>query len=165
MKEWRARGVTYTNDEPVPEVDRSASIIVPAGHTGPAFLIFQNFRAILRYNNSTAYALAIGLIADQVAGGTGVKKAWPRDLEPLSRDDRKEMQMLLTKQGYPSGGIDGIIGGKTRSAIRDFQKQNGLVADGFATLELLERLRGRTDAPAQEDPAAAEAPSSDPASP
>lgn len=141
MQHWREAGVTFIDDEPVPDVERSASIIVPAGHSGPAFLIFQNFRSILRYNNSTAYALAIGLIADQVAGGRGVSKSWPRDLTPLSKDDRKELQQLLTNRGFPTGGVDGIIGGKTRSAVRLFQKQNDMVADGFATTQLLEALR------------------------
>lgn len=141
MKHWQDAGVTFVDGSPVPDVDRSASIIVPAGHKGPAFLIFQNFRAVLRYNNSTAYALAIGLIADQVAGGPGVNKSWPRDLKALSLDDRKELQQLLTNRGFPSGGIDGIIGGKTRNAIRAFQKQNDRVADGFATSELLQVLR------------------------
>lgn len=141
MQHWREAGVTFIDDEPVPQMERVASIIVPAGHSGPAFLIFQNFRAILRYNNSTAYALAIGLIADQVAGGPGVSKSWPRDLTPLSKDDRKELQQLLTNRGFATGGIDGIIGGKTRSAVRLFQKQNAMVADGFATTQLLEALR------------------------
>lgn len=153
MKEWRTLGVTFTNDDAVPDVERSASIIVPAGHTGPAFLIFQNFRAVLRYNNSTAYALAIGLIADQVAGGPGVTKPWPRDLKLLSRDERMELQRRLTDQGMPTGGVDGIIGGKTRNAIRAFQKQTGMVADGFATMVLLEKLRQEPPA-ATNDPAA-----------
>lgn len=152
MKEWRALGVTFTNEEPVPDVDRSASIIVPAGHTGPAFIIFQNFRSVLRYNNSTAYALAIGLIADQVAGGPGVTKGWPRDLKPLSKGERKDLQRRLTAHGMPTGGVDGIIGAKTRTAIRAFQKQNELVADGFATTDLLAKLRGNT--PDSSDPAA-----------
>lgn len=142
MTHWREVGVTFVNGEPVPEVDRSASIIVPAGHRGPAFLIFQNFRAILRYNNSTAYALAIGLIADQVAGGSGVHGKWPRDLKPLSKEERKELQQLLTNRGFATGAIDGIIGGKTRGAVRLFQQQSAMVADGFATTQLLETLRG-----------------------
>lgn len=153
MKEWRAAGITFINEDPVPDVDRSAAIIVPAGHTGPAFLIFENFRAILRYNNSTAYALAIGLIADQVAGGNGVIRDWPRDMTPLSKSQRKELQRRLAARGIPTGGIDGILGGKTRNAIRTFQKQNHMIADGFATTELLEKLKGNETAPAS-DPVA-----------
>ena len=155
MKEWRAAGLAFMDEEPVPDVDRSASVIVPAGHKGPAFLIFENFRAVLRYNNSTAYALAIGLIADQAAGGPAVQKEWPRDLKPLSKTDRKELQTLLTKRGISTGGVDGIIGGKTRSAIRTFQTQNGMIADGFATTELLDHLNGKASSPAS-DPASPE---------
>lgn len=153
MKEWRAAGITFANDELVPDVDRSAAIIVPAGHTGPAFLIFENFRAVLRYNNSTAYALAIGLIADQVAGGPAIQKQWPRNLKTMSKNDRQELQHLLTARGISTGGIDGIIGGKTRNAIRTFQKQNAMIADGFATAELLEKLKGNEAGPAS-DPVA-----------
>lgn len=152
MKDWRAAGLTFMGGEPVPDVDRSASVIVPAGHKGPAFLIFENFRAVLRYNNSTAYALAIGLIADQVAGGPAVQKDWPRDLKPLSKSERKHLQQLLTNRAISTGGIDGIIGGKTRNAIRTFQKQNGMIADGFASTELLNHLKSEALSPAN-DPA------------
>jgi peptidoglycan lytic transglycosylase B len=142
LSEWRKKEVTFVGGDALPDMARTASIIVPAGHRGPAFLIFNNFRSILRYNNSTAYALAIGLIADQVAGGKGVTQPWPRDLRPLDRSHRKELQDHLNSKGFPVGAVDGIIGGKTRSAIRRFQSSNNLVADGFASEDLLDALRG-----------------------
>lgn len=143
LSDWREKGVTLVSGDPLPDLERPASIIVPAGHKGPAFLILNNFRAILRYNNSTAYALAISLIADQSAGGPGVTKPWPRNMKPLARDDRMELQQLLKDKGYDPGGVDGIIGGNTRTAIRRFQSDKGLVADGFASGDLLDVLRGK----------------------
>ena len=134
LSQWRAAGVTHTNGDLVPDMERMGSIIVPAGHKGPAFLIYDNFRAILRYNNSTAYALGISLIAQQADGGPGVVKPWPRDMKPLARADRLALQQALKDKGYDPGGIDGIIGGNTRAAIRRYQKDQGLVADGYAKL-------------------------------
>src|SRR5690606_40346035 len=120
----------------------SASIIVPAGHRGPAFLVYPNFRTIMRYNNATSYALAVGHLADRLAGAGPFVADWPRDEQPLSRSQRTELQRLLAARGYDPGGIDGIIGANTRQAIRTFQRAIGQPADGHATLDLLQRLRG-----------------------
>lgn len=137
---WRAIGVTRADGAPLTAMGEG-SIIVPAGHRGPAFLVLDNFRAILRYNNATSYALAIGHLADRLRGGDSFIGEWPRGDAPLSRDDRMDLQRLLTARGYDTGGVDGIIGPMTRAGIRRFQEELGLPEDGYPTLALLERLR------------------------
>lgn len=137
---WRAMGVTRADGSPLTAIGEG-SIIVPAGHRGPAFLVLDNFRAILRYNNATSYALAIGHLADRIEGGQPFVGEWPRGDAPLSRDDRMDLQRLLTARGYDTGGVDGIIGPMTRAGIRRFQEELGLPRDGYPTRALLERLR------------------------
>jgi membrane-bound lytic murein transglycosylase B len=141
LAEWSKLGVTFTNGNPVPKIDRPAAIIAPAGHSGPAFMIVENFRVVLRYNNSTAYALAVCLLADLLIDGDPVKASWPRHQRPLTRDERTELQRLLTDKGYDTLGIDGILGANSRKALRAYQKDTGAVPDGFATASVLEGLR------------------------
>jgi membrane-bound lytic murein transglycosylase B len=138
VSEWRRLGLS---DLPSGEDDATASLLLPAGHRGPAFLIMDNFRAILRYNNSTAYALAIGLLSERFNGEGKVHASWPRGEQPLSRSERLELQERLSTQGFNPGAADGIIGANTRIAIRGFQQQLGWPADGHPTQELLGRLR------------------------
>lgn len=138
---WRALGVMNTERALVPDSNIVASLLVPAGHRGPAFLTLANFNAILRYNNSTSYALAIGHLADRIIGGPPFKAEWPRDERPLSLSERIELQELLNKMGYEVGEPDGIVGAKTRAGLRAFQAKQGLPADGFATANLLELVR------------------------
>ena len=114
---------------------------MPAGHRGPAFLLLHNFSTIMRYNNSSSYALAIGLLSEQFQGGGQIHASWPTDDRPLSRSERIELQTLLTRKGLEPGGIDGIIGANTRRAIRSFQQQQSWPADGYASAELLDALR------------------------
>jgi len=138
--QWQAEGVTGLGGQPLPAMP-DASILLPAGARGPAFVIGPNFRAILRYNNSTNYALAVGLLAQRIAGGPGVQAAWPRDVLPLSRTQVRELQEGLNAGGFDAGTADGVMGPATRSAVRRFQQRLGLPADGYPTLELLDRLR------------------------
>jgi len=138
--QWQAEGVTGLGGQPLPAMP-DASIFLPAGARGPAFVIGPNFRAILRYNNSTNYALAVGLLAQRIAGGPGVQAAWPRDVLPLSRTQVRELQEGLNAGGFDAGTADGVMGPATRSAVRRFQQRLGLPADGYPTLELLDRLR------------------------
>jgi membrane-bound lytic murein transglycosylase B len=84
--------------------------------------------------------LAVGLLADRMAGGSGVKRAWPRDERPLSRDERIRFQTELTKAGFDTGAADGVLGRKTRAALRQYQKSKGVAADGFPTASLLVML-------------------------
>ncbi|RZL62857.1 MAG: lytic murein transglycosylase [Variovorax sp.] len=138
--QWAAEGITTLNGAPLPSLT-DTSILLPAGARGPAFLVGANFRAILRYNNSTNYALAVGLLAQQLAGGPGVQASWPRELAALSRNDMAELQRALGERGFESGAADGVFGPATRGAVRAYQRSEGLVPDGFPDLELLRRLR------------------------
>ncbi|AFM31787.1 MULTISPECIES: lytic murein transglycosylase [Stutzerimonas stutzeri subgroup] len=138
LAEWRSLGL---RNLPGDQEEASASLLLPAGHRGPAFLIMDNFRAILRYNNSSAYALAIGLLAENFQGKGEVSGSWPRGEQPLSRSERLELQERLVAQGFDPGTPDGIIGANTRKAIRGFQQRLGWPADGHPTQELLGRLR------------------------
>jgi len=137
---WADEGVTGIDGAPLPPL-ADAAILLPAGARGPAFLVGANFRAILRYNNSTSYALAVGLLAQAVAGGPGVQAAWPRDLPALSRSQLLSLQTALNQRGFASGAPDGMMGPATRDGIRRYQRSVGLPADGYPTLELLQRVQ------------------------
>ena len=119
----------------------TATVLLPAGASGPAFLVGPNFQVILRYNNSTSYALAVGLLAQRLAGGPDVQAPWPRDLVALSRQQLKALQTALNQRGFDSGTPDGVMGPATRGAIRGYQRSVGLPADGYPTLDLLQRLQ------------------------
>ncbi|MFP4004946.1 MAG: lytic murein transglycosylase, partial [Alphaproteobacteria bacterium] len=141
LGEWRELGIRMANGSLVPDMDIKASVLVPAGHRGPAFLIYENFHAILAYNHSTSYALAIGLLSDRLRGGPSLKTEWPRHVQPLRRAERLEIQRRLKALGYEVTKVDGVLGRETRKAIRAFQKDRGEVADGYATPDLLAALR------------------------
>jgi membrane-bound lytic murein transglycosylase B len=123
------------------DLDGAASLFLPAGHKGPAFLVLNNFRSILSYNASTSYALAVSLLADRFRGAGEIKGKWPLDERPLNRSEREELQSLLNGKGYELGKPDGIVGFNTRKAIRAYQISVGLPADGYATSSLLTKLR------------------------
>ena len=137
---WASEGVQSISAQPLP-VMAGASIIAPAGARGPAFMVGSNFRAILRYNNSTNYALGVGLLSSQLAGNSGVIADWPRDLNALTREQTKALQTALTQRGFATGTADGVMGPATRAGLRQYQQNQGLVADGYPTLELLQRLQ------------------------
>ncbi|MBE0488412.1 MAG: lytic murein transglycosylase [Halomonas sp.] len=138
-REWAELGVRPVGGGTLPDFD-VASVIVPAGARGPAFLVGPNYRSILRYNNATSYALAVGTLADQIAGRGGISAGWPRDEQPLSRDQVREMQRSLNALGFEVGTPDGVMGPNTRRGLRAYQRSIGTAPDGFATLSLLERL-------------------------
>ncbi len=121
--------------------DARAWVILPAGRKGPAFLVTDNFRAILAYNNSIAYALAVGHLADRIGGAGPIVASWPVRQRMLSRAERIELQRHLARQGYYRGTFRGHIGPKTRAAVRRYQHTAGLPADGYASPELLRHLR------------------------
>ncbi|KPZ07143.1 Hrp-associated lytic transglycosylase [Pseudomonas tremae] len=143
VAEWQRLGVMGTTHAiPGELAQEQASVLLPAGYRGPAFMVLSNFRSILRYNNSTAYALTIGLLADSYVGGTGVSHPWPTDNPPLgSIAQVTDLQKLLAAKGYSLGAADGVIGAMTRAAIRAYQKDQHLPPDGYASTVLLERLR------------------------
>ncbi|MBC7392945.1 MAG: lytic murein transglycosylase, partial [Variovorax sp.] len=138
--QWAAEGVQAMDGAALPDL-ADATVLQPAGVRGPAFLVGANFRAILRYNNSTSYALAVGLLAQGLAGGPGVQAPWPRDLRALTRSQLRALQTALNERGFDSGSPDGLMGSATRDALRRFQRSVDSVADGYPTLELLERLQ------------------------
>jgi membrane-bound lytic murein transglycosylase B len=140
IAEWRAAGLVLADGGRLPD-HGPAALFLPAGLRGPAFLTFDNFRVIKRYNNADSYALAVGHLADRLAGAGPIRAAWPRGDRPLTRDEREELQRLLTARGYDTGGIDGRIGPATLAAIRAFQAAAGMAPDGYVSLELLMRLR------------------------
>jgi lytic murein transglycosylase len=139
---WAAEGVQTSDGAPLPHF-AEATVILPAGATGPAFLVGPNFQVILRYNNSSSYALAVGLLAQQLAGEPGVQAPWPRDLVALSRQQLKALQTALNQRGFDSGTPDGVMGPTTRGALRGYQRGVGLPADGYPTLDLLQRLQAQ----------------------
>ena len=136
---WAAEGVQTVDGTPLPALADS-SIMLPAGARGPAFLVGPNFRAVLRYNNSTSYALAVSLLAQRLADGPAVQAAWPRDVQLLSRAQLLALQTVLNAKGFDCGTPDGMMGPATRRGIRDYQRSLGVAADGYPTMELLERL-------------------------
>jgi lytic murein transglycosylase len=139
---WADEGVSAVDGSELPALD-DAMLLLPAGARGPAFLVGANFRAILRYNNSTSYALAVGLLAQRLADGPGVLAPWPRDLPALSRSQLVALQTALNERGFASGTPDGLMGPATREALRRYQRSLGLPADGYPTPELLQRLQER----------------------
>ena len=136
---WDDEGVRSQDRAPLPALD-DASIIAPAGAHGPAILVGANFRALLRYNNSVNYALAVALLARRIEGAGGLAAAWPRDEEPLSRSQIRAMQEALNAQGLQAGTADGVMGPATRAAVRRYQRGQGLPADGYATQQLFEKI-------------------------
>lgn len=147
VSEWNSLSVKLINGRSLSSVegvskDAPAAILLPGGHKGPAFIAYPNFKAVLAYNNAISYALAICQLSRRFEGGSGFEKSWPRDETPiLSRTDRFELQSLLAKRSYDVGEPDGVLGKKSREAIRAFQKKSGVPADGFATMSLLLALR------------------------
>lgn len=141
--QWAAEGVQSMDSQGLPDLGEGAALFLPAGLRGPAFLVGNNFRTLLRYNNSTHYALAVCLLAQRLGQGPDVQAAWPRDLVALSRSQIRELQTRLNALGFASGQPDGLMGPATREGIRRYQRSLGLPADGYPELGLLERLQAR----------------------
>ena len=121
----------------------NAALLLPAGADGPAFIVFRNFDAIYSYNAAESYALAIALLSDRLRGAGPMKTAWPTDDAGLSRAERRDVQRLLAERGYDIGEPDGIIGQRTREAIKSFQAAAGLPVDGHAGTKVLNALKAR----------------------
>lgn len=138
--QWEAEGVRSLQGQALPNL-AAASIVTPAGARGPAFVVGANFRTILRYNNSTNYALAVALLSQKIGGGAAVAGAWPRDLEPLTRTQMQALQEALNRNGFSAGTPDGVMGPATRAGLRALQHSMGLAQDGYPTLELLQRVQ------------------------
>jgi membrane-bound lytic murein transglycosylase B len=140
VAEWQAMGVRAVGGGAVPD-HGAASVLLPAGARGAAFVIFANFRAIEAYNTADAYVIAVGHLSDRLRGGASIAAAWPREDRALLLEERIELQRLLAQAGFDPGAIDGRIGPNTIAAVRAWQRAAGLVPDGYASLEVLTRLR------------------------
>lgn len=135
---WAAQGIRPKGGEwSSDDLYRSARLVIPAGANAPAFLVYRNFEALLRYNNSTAYALGVAYLARAFEhGDAGMATGWPVDNPPISRSQSRELQEALARLGHDPGGVDGMIGPNTRRAIRAFQSATGRTPDGYAGLSL-----------------------------
>ena len=125
----------------LPGNETQTALVLPAGPTGPAFLVFRNFDAIFSYNAAESYAFAIALLSDRLRGGGGLQTPWPTDDPGTSRAERRDIQQALAQRGYDIGDIDGLIGAKTRQAISDFQKSEGLPVTGRAGQQVWKALK------------------------
>jgi membrane-bound lytic murein transglycosylase B len=138
--DWAAMGVRDMNGSVVPNHGQAA-IILPAGAGGPAFMIFDNFGVIARYNNAQAYVIGVGHLSDRISGGPEIQTPWPRGYAPLSFDERMELQQRLQARGFAVEKIDGIIGPQTTEAIRAFQRSVGVDPDGFPSQDVLALIK------------------------
>ena len=143
LAHWASLGITHIDGKPIEGPGR-AGLLLPAGATGPAFLVFKNFDAIYSYNAAESYALAIAHLSDRLRGAGAFSTPWPTDDRGLSRAERREVQQLLIERGVDIGAVDGMIGAKTRAAIREFQASVGMSVDGRAGARVLNALRIHT---------------------
>ncbi len=141
VAEWRALGIKPMTGGDLPD-HGPASVLLPGGSRGAAFLIFSNFQVIERYNTADAYVIGIGHLADRITGSAPIKAGWPREWRALTLEERRELQDKLTRAGFDAGGVDGRIGPKTIAAVKAFQKSLGRVPDGYPSPDLLVLLRG-----------------------
>jgi membrane-bound lytic murein transglycosylase B len=138
---WQKAGIVRINGEPFPRLADKASLYAPEGTRGPAFLMLNNFRSILRYNVAKSYALAVGHLSDRLKGYGPFVHPWPTDETHLSLDQRMELQKLLIAQGLLAGDPDGVIGPATLEAVKTYQRAKGMGVDGFPSLTILKALR------------------------
>jgi membrane-bound lytic murein transglycosylase B len=140
---WSALGVRRANGNPLPQVYMEGSIVLPQGHKGPAFLVYDNFRTILKWNRSINYAICVGHLADRLVRLPEIASGTNADNDPLSRFEIEEIQGYLNFLGYDAGSVDGLLGTNTKAAVRSFQAAHALPADGYPTIDLLNFLRAR----------------------
>ena len=130
LTRWAELGITQTSGSPLSTPDMQAALYLPSGHTGPAFLGYDNFDVIMRWNRSTFYAIAVGHLADRINGGVALKVA-PPEMPSLSRARVKELQIQLNERGYDVGKPDGILGANSVKGLQAYHRSQGLVADGY----------------------------------
>ena len=138
---WQQAGVVRFDGTPIAAANLKGSLLLPAGARGPALLVFGNFRALLRYNNSVSYGLAVALLAQKLADEPFLSAPWPVAETALQLEERREMQTLLLARGFAIKSADGVMGAETVSALRAYQRSKGLPADGYPTTRLLQVLR------------------------
>jgi membrane-bound lytic murein transglycosylase B len=137
---WQRLGVRPIDRRTMPR-SGEATLLLPAGRRGPAFLVTENYTVIKAYNSSDAYALAVAHLGDRIYGGAPIAGEWPKNLPQLDKNQREEVQRRLIRLGFYAGDADGRFGSKTREAVRRFQLRRGLAADGYADPALLRELR------------------------
>lgn len=140
VRDWRRQGVKSAGDLSLPDCEEAA-ILLPAGHRGPAFIIFDNFHVLRKYNAADSYVIGVGHLASRLCGGPPIMARWPHGDRTLSAAEAKELQRLLLDRGFDPNGLDGIVGPGTAAAVQAYQSSVGLVADGYASLEILKHLR------------------------
>lgn len=143
LAKWQSIGVVRANGQAYPRPNDQAELKVLEGRNGPAFLVLHNYNMLKRYNSSDRYALAVGLLADQIAGHGALSQDWNRPFTRLSFTETQELQKRLSAHGYYDGEIDGRIGPGSRAAIMALQNRMGVAQDGHPSKELLMRLRGQ----------------------
>lgn len=136
---WARLGVSRADGRALPRAGLGR-LFLPAGIEGPAFILTDNWEAMRAYNTSDAYALAIGLLSDRIAGSPPLRQAWP-SAPALDGDDRREVHRRLADLGFYGGLTDGKFGAQTRDAVRRFQISRGLLPDGYADRAVLDALR------------------------
>jgi membrane-bound lytic murein transglycosylase B len=141
LSEWQKLGFVRANGHQFPRPEDKAEFVMLAGPDGPGFLMLKNFFVLKRYNNSNAYALAVGLLADRLVGSKGLVQSWPRLQEVLSIKEKMELQGLLQKKGCYTGDVDGYVGPETQNGIEACQRLLGVEDNGMASRELLLLLR------------------------
>jgi lytic murein transglycosylase len=137
---WASMGVTRADGRPLPNDNLPASLVLPMGRFGPAFLAFDNFQAYSKWNQSLLYSLTAAYYATRLEGAPAMQRGSP-NIPKISFEESRELQQILQRRGYDVGRIDGVLGLKSRSAIRDTQVKLGLPADSWPTEELMQRLR------------------------
>lgn len=140
LAHWRTLGVLDTAERPLADVDIEAALLAPSGQHGPQFLVYNNFKVIMRWNNSQFYALSVGRLADRINGAGKLHQPIPKT-KALTKQQVEMMQSNLIDLGFDPGGIDGQLGPATSAAIRAFQQSQQQVADGFATVEIVNSLQ------------------------
>jgi len=140
VQAWSDMGITQVNGASLPIADMQASVVLPAGAGGPAFLAYANYRATMVYNHSTFYAITVGHLADRFTGAVSIQRM-PENEQAMSIDNVEELQQRLNALGFDSGEPDGRVGRNTRRAIRSYQGENDLPMDGYASFQLLQALR------------------------
>jgi lytic murein transglycosylase len=138
---WAQFGVTYADGKPLPSDELPASLLLPMGRTGPAFLAYANFAAYTEWNNSLIYSTTAGYLANRIAGAAPMHRPAAR-IAQLPFNELREMQQLLVRAGFNVGKVDGVMGQQSRSAVKAMQIKYGLPADSWPTAELLARMRG-----------------------
>ncbi len=158
LGQWQKMGITRINGQPFPRANDKAQLWAPEGTNGPAFLTLNNFRSLLRYNNAKSYALAVGHLADRLAGYGPFVQPWPTGERRLSMEQRMELQRDLIALGHLEGEVDGIIGSGTLEGIRSYQRAKGLPVDGYPTLTILKMVRAEAPPPPPPAPPVQEVP-------